>query len=105
VRSLCSRTYYARVGSFGLAERQGIEIAQAVGKGLRAMVAPLPRGEAGGIAHGYFDGTFMPESEKDAAALEEYERYAAGGRARARTAMRNESGRFLGSSQGNNDLS
>jgi hypothetical protein len=36
----------------------------------------------------------MPESEKEAADLEEYERYAAGGRARARTARRLSDGTF-----------
>ena len=64
-----------------------------------AMRAPLPRGRAGGLARArtawrYFDGTFMPESEKEAAYLEEYERYAAGGRARAVLGVRDARGRF-----------
>jgi hypothetical protein len=41
------------------------------------------------------DGTFMPESEKLAARLEEYERHAAGGRARAAAAPRSSDGTFL----------
>jgi hypothetical protein len=47
----------------------------------QAMRAPVPRGRAGGLARArrawrYLDGTFMPESEKEAAYLEDYERYA-----------------------------
>ena len=68
-----------------------------------AMRAPLPvppRGRAGGLARAktawrYFDGTFMPESETEAAYLEEYERYAKGGRARSATALRASDGTFL----------
>jgi hypothetical protein len=71
----------------------------------QAMRSPLPRGRAGGLARAgrawrYFDGTFMPESEKDAAYLEQYERYAAGGRARAALARRDASGRFVSPSIG-----
>jgi hypothetical protein len=66
---------------------------------MRAPLPPPPRGCSGGLARAksawrYFDGTFMPESEKEAADLEEYERYAAGGRARARTARRLSDGTF-----------
>jgi uncharacterized protein YpuA (DUF1002 family) len=59
------------------------------------MRAPLPRGRAGGLAGAktawrYSDGTFMPEAERTMAIeefeLAEYERYAAGGRARAASA-------------------
>src|SRR5215469_12102235 len=60
----------------------------------------LPRGRAGGLAHTrtawhHFDGTFMPESEKEAAYFEGYERYARGGRAHASDALRYLRGRFL----------
>jgi len=64
------------------------------------MVAPLPRGKADGVARAqsawrYFDGTFMPESEKQEAYRDEYERYAAGGRARATRARRAPNGTFI----------
>lgn len=69
----------------------------------QAMCAPLPvppRGRAGGVARAksewrHLDGTFMPESQKEAAFLKEYERYAKGGRARATEAKRSEDGTFL----------
>jgi hypothetical protein len=75
-------------------------IGEAVEKFAQAMRAPLPRGRAGGVARArtawrYFDGTFMPESEKLEAFKSDYERYAAGGRARAASAVRDEIGRFL----------
>jgi hypothetical protein len=75
-------------------------IGAAIERFAEAMRAPLPRGRAGGLerskgAWRYFDGTFMRESEKETAYLEEYERYAAGGRARAATAGRSDDGRFL----------
>ena len=68
-----------------------------------AMRTPLPippRGRAGSLARAksawrYFDGTFMPESARDEAYRLEYERYAVGGRARARKARRAEDGTFL----------
>jgi hypothetical protein len=68
----------------------------------QAMRTAKPRGRAGGLARAstawrYFDGTFMPESEKEAADLNEYERYAVGGRARAAQARRDEEGRFVSS--------
>jgi hypothetical protein len=83
-----------------LTVRQGLEAAEAIEKGLRAMVAPLPRGKAGGLARArrawqYFDGTFMPESEKQEAYWNEYQRYAAGGRARAARARRAPNGTFI----------
>jgi hypothetical protein len=67
---------------------------------MRAPRAPIPRGPAGGLVRAstawrYFNGTFMPESEKEAAYFEEYERYAAGGRARAAKALRGSAGTFL----------
>lgn len=67
---------------------------------MRAPLPPVPRGRAGGLARSkmawrYLDGTFMPESEKEAAYLEEYERYAAGGRARVARAQRARDGTFL----------
>lgn len=73
--------------------------AGAIERFAQAMRAPLPRGRAGGLARArsawrYFDGTFMPESEKEAAYLEEYERYAAGGRTRAALGVRDARGRF-----------
>jgi hypothetical protein len=78
---------------------RGREVAPAIEKGLRALVAPLPRGKAGGLARArsawrYLDGTFMPESEKLEAYNEEYERHAAGGRTRAATARRYADGTF-----------
>jgi hypothetical protein len=75
-------------------------IGDAIEKFAQAMRAPLPRGPAGGLARArnawrYFDGTFMPESEKLEACREEYQPYAAGGRARAVTAERACDGTFL----------
>jgi hypothetical protein len=77
-------------------------IGAAIERFVEAVRAPLPlspRGRAGGLARAksawrYFDGTFMAESEKEAAYLEEYERYAIGGRVRANQAIRNPSGTF-----------
>jgi hypothetical protein len=43
----------------------------------------------------YFDGTFMPESEKIEAYRVEYERFASGGRVRAAKALRARDGTFL----------
>jgi hypothetical protein len=68
-------------------------------KAMRALRAPIPRGRAGGLARAstawrYFDGTFMPESERLEAYREEYERYAVGGRTRAARALRNSDGTF-----------
>jgi hypothetical protein len=83
-----------------LAVRQGTQNAEAFEKGLRAIVAPLPRGKAGGLARArtawrYSDGTFMAEVEKWEAYREEYDRYASGGRKRAATALRASDGTFL----------
>jgi hypothetical protein len=77
-------------------------IGAAIERFAEALRAPLPtlrRGRAGGLARSksawrYIDGTFMPESEKEAVYTEEYERYAAGGRARAESADRNADGTF-----------
>jgi len=74
-------------------------IGDAVEKFAQAMRAPLPRGRAGGLARAqrawrYFDGTFMPESEKHEAYRREHERYAAGGRIRAESAQRRPDGTF-----------
>jgi hypothetical protein len=74
-------------------------IGSAVEKFAQAMRRRLPRGRAGGLARAraawrYFDGTFMPESEKSEAYLADYECYAAGGRARAQSAERGPDGRF-----------
>ncbi len=74
-------------------------IGGAVEKFAQAMRAPLPRGRAGGYerarsAWRYFDGTFMPESEKLHARNAEYERHAAGGRKRAEQAQRAPNGTF-----------
>jgi hypothetical protein len=74
-------------------------IGDAVEKFAQAMRAPLQRGRAGGLARArsawrYFDGTFMPESEKFEADRLEYERYARGGRARANNGERDANGRF-----------
>lgn len=75
-------------------------IGAAIERFAQAMRAPLPRGRTGGLARArtawrYFDGTFMPESEKEAAYAEEYERYAKGGRGRAAAAQRAADGTFL----------
>jgi hypothetical protein len=74
-------------------------IGGAVEKFAQAMRAPLKHGHTGGLARArtawrYFDGTFMPESEKREAHVIEYERYAAGGRARAAAATRLADGTF-----------
>lgn len=74
-------------------------IGDAVEKFAQAMRAPVPRGRAGGLARArsawrYFDGTFVPESEKLEAYRLEYERYASGGRARAASAYRLADGTF-----------
>jgi hypothetical protein len=83
-----------------LTVRQGVETAEAIEKGLRAMIAPLPRGKAGGLVRArcawrYSDDTFMPESEKWESCINEYERYVAGGRARAARSLRAIDGTFL----------
>jgi hypothetical protein len=75
-------------------------IGSAIENFAQAMRAPLPRGRAGGLARArdawrYFDGTFMPESEKLEAYREQRERFAAGGRARAANAARSADGTFL----------
>jgi hypothetical protein len=82
-----------------LAVQRGIPAARAIESGLRAAVAPLPRGRAGGLARArsawrYRDGTFMPESERFEAYREERERHAVGGRARAKRAARYVDGTF-----------
>lgn len=74
-------------------------IGAAVENFAQAMRAPAPRGRAGGLARArgawrYFDGTFMSESEKLEAYRQDYERFAAGGRARARFGGRDSRGRF-----------
>ena len=70
-------------------------VGAAIERFAEALRAPLPRGRAGGLARAktawrYSDGTFMPEAERTMAIeefeLAEYERYAAGGRARAASA-------------------
>ncbi len=83
-----------------LATRHGVQAALAIAAGLRAVIAPLPPGRAGGLARArrawrYSDGTFMPESEKLEFYREEYERHAAGGRGRAANAKRNVFGHFM----------
>jgi len=75
-------------------------IGTAIEKFAQALRAPLLRGRAGGLARArtawrYFDGTFMPESERYEAYREKYERYAAGGRVRAAGAVRAADGTFL----------
>lgn len=96
-----SRFFSELDAAIRLAVSQGVQAANAIEKSLRASVAALTRGKAGGFARArnawrYDDGTFMPESEKVAAYAKEYERYAAGGRARAARAQRAEDGTFLG---------
>lgn len=75
-------------------------IGEAVEKFAQAMRAPLPRGRTGGLARArsarrYYDGTFMPESEKEAAYFDEYERFARGGRVRTATGSRAPDGTFF----------
>lgn len=82
-----------------LAVAEGCEAASALESGLRASVAPLARGKAGGFARARqawrcADGTFVPESEKWRARRDEYESHAAGGRKRAAQAVRGRDGRF-----------
>jgi hypothetical protein len=82
------------------AAKAALFIGGAIEKFAQAMRSPLPRGRAGGLARAssarrYFDGTFMPESEKLEAGRMEYERNAAGGRARATSARREQDGTFL----------
>lgn len=82
---------------------RGLEAAASIEKSSHAMVAPFPRGKAGGLARSrdawrYSDGTFMPESKKWEAYQEIYERDAAGGRARAAKALRAADGTFLAAS-------
>lgn len=78
-------------------------IGAAVERFAEAMRARPPRGSKGGFARArnawrYSDGTFMCETERQAAIeeleLEDYERYATGGRKRAATATRNADGTF-----------
>ena len=76
-------------------------IGDAVEKFAQAMGAQQPRGRADGLARArgawrYLDGAFMPESEKHEAHRLEYERFAAGGRARVANALRNADGTFVG---------
>jgi hypothetical protein len=60
----------------------------------QAMRTQPPCGRAGGLARARTAWRyFMPESEKEAF-REEYERFAAGGRARATGALRNSDGTF-----------
>jgi len=96
---LAERQLQVFTANLAAAAQVAPEIGAAIERFAEAMRAPLVRGRVGGLARAraawrYFDGTFMPESEKEAAYLEEYERYAAGGRARAETASRNPNGTF-----------
>ena len=75
------------------------EIGAAIERFAQGMRAPLHRGRTGGLARAstawrHFDGTFMPESEKWDAYRDEYDRHAAGGRARAAIASRDTPRRF-----------
>jgi hypothetical protein len=86
--------------SIAAAAQAGPMIGTAFEAFAQAMRAPSPHGRAGGIARArtawrYFDGTFMPESEKFEAYRLDYERYAAGGRARAMRAARRPDGKFM----------
>jgi hypothetical protein len=65
-----------------LAIRLGVPVARAIETALRA-------------AWRYDDGTFMPEVEKLEVYRQEYERHAAGGRARAATARRSQDGKLV----------
>lgn len=88
------------IANITVAAQLAPEIGAAMERFAEAMRSPLPRGRAGGLARARFawrhaDGTFMRESEKNAAYREEYERYAAGGKARAARARRAADGSFL----------
>lgn len=94
--SVCLRELHAAVE---VAAQQGSDAACALETGLRASVAPLPRGKAGGLARArtgwrYGDGTFMSEWKKRETYFEEQERHARGGRARVATARRYPDGTF-----------
>ena len=91
------RIFAANVACAG---RAAPSIGAAIERFAKAMRAPIPRGRTGGLARArsawrYLDGTFMPELEKYEAYIEEYERYARGGRARAALARRAQDGRFV----------
>lgn len=97
------RQFRLLTGHITAAAQTALVLGAAIERFAEAMRSPLPpppRGRAGGRARArtawrYLDGTFMPESEKDAVYLEEYEHYAAGGRRRAATAVRARDGPFL----------
>jgi hypothetical protein len=72
-------------------EREQAELRSRLDSELQLRILAAQIGGAAQIA----PVTFMPESEKFEAYLEEYECHAAGGRARARVAERDERGRFL----------
>lgn len=92
------------IGHVAAAAKAAPAIGAAIEGFVEAMRAPralIPRGRAGGLARTrnawrYFDGTFMPESEKHEFYRVEYERYASGGRARSASALRNPDGTFRG---------
>lgn len=74
--------------------------AQAIAAGLQAVMSPEPPGTAGGIARAWHawrhdDGTFMSYDDEERIEIEQRERMARGGRARARGARRAPDGRFL----------
>jgi len=74
--------------------------AEAIVAGLQAVVAPLPPSVAGGIARArhawrHDDGTFMSYDDEQRIQLEQHERMARGGRARAAGAKRAPDGTFL----------
>jgi hypothetical protein len=63
-------------------------------------MAPLPPGVASGIARAqhawrYDDGTFVSYEDEEQIRIEQHERMARGGRARARDARRAPDGTFL----------
>jgi hypothetical protein len=74
--------------------------AQAIGAALQVIMAPPPPGVAGGIARAWHawrhdDGTFMSYDDEERIKIEQRERMARGGRARARGARRAPDGTLL----------
>ena len=79
---------------------EGVPEARTIAAGLQAVVAPPPPGVAGRIARArhagrHDDGTFMSYHDEERIEIEQRERMARGGRARARDAKRAPDRTFL----------
>jgi len=79
---------------------QGVPAARTIAAGLRAVTALLPLGVVGGIARArhawrHDDGTFMSYDDEEQIRIEQHERMARGGRARAARAKRAPDRTFL----------